>query len=532
MKPQKNSTISEKKIAAAGYFSRGQRAIGLLVIIIALTMGLSGLLSIEAGSLMHTKPLLSSSEASQRIKIIDELRQKKSIDEGNVKITEIGLETALVAKSTSEAHIVNSRLGEQFVYYATMPALNSAMLSLHTALAGFCMLVGAFQFWPVFRKRHPKLHRGFGMTYVITAQLSMLFAAAYLVLTPPDKLYTGLTGYVALWAIAAMITVTLWLAMYHIKRREIGQHQGYMALNFGLLMVAPMLRWNWVLLGNLMPSVDQETINLSTLVFLVPESFLAGYALICLNRAQQRMRPQAATSIIAEAVRAQLPRILIAVTLFSAACAITIVLHYMVSPGLEQSSYAQQVVPATVLQHEANTLGAEWLTRWLYVFSSCSALLIAPWFIRSGFQQLNSVVSTRLRHTGFILALGAGISGAMQFYWGWQLGLPAGQAHLSGGTFYTIAGLTSLAFSLLLSAALLSNKVSLVKEWGIFTFLSCTFSALFYWSMAAMSWLPIPSSYINAGQVYQLAGGIAPFMLLLALFYAIHGQASRERFAV
>lgn len=527
-----NQDVMERaaRPAAPGFFGKGQRVVGLLALLVALAMGLSGLLALDSGLLVHPKPFFNANAAEERAAFIQQLRTDEQV--AQQRIFGLSAEAGLVAKATSTQHVLNSRLPELSLYYTSMPKLNVAMLATHTALAAFCMLVGAFQFWPAFRRRFPLWHRRFGKLYVFTALPSMVFAMAYLLLISPYQLYTGLTGYVALWIVALLVPVTIIMAMVHLKRREIAQHQAYMALSFGMLMVAPLLRWTWVVLAQFLPGVEQETLNLSTLIFLVPEALLISYALMALNRSQQRLRPKPLVSEAGELVRGTLAYVQPLLLLLALACVATTTFHFLVAPGLEQSSHARQIVPLTQLQYEAAVLGGESLSRVLFVLANGIALLLAAAFFGTAFRQGQGDVTPRLRLLGMAVALSVGLSSALLLRWGWMLGVPVGMAQFSGGTFYTTAGVLGLAFSGLLLAAVLRNRLALVKEWGMFALICAFFPALFYWALAFLSWLPWPLRYVADGQLYELAAGSAPFMLLIGFFYTIHSQATRERFAV
>lgn len=533
MQPEHAKTTTARA-AKAGLFDRGQRLSALVFLLVALAMGLSGLLALQAGTMMHPLPLLQPNEATERAELLQRLRDGQPVSELDASdlFFHIGVETALVTAATSTTHIFESLLPDHAVYYASMPDLNIVLLSLHTTLAAFCMLVGAFQFWPAFRRRHPQLHRRFGMVYVLTAVPSTLLAMAYLVVTPPSGLVTGLTGYVALWLIAVLVLVAITLAMVHLRRREIGQHQAWMALGFGLLMVAPLLRWNWVLLAQILPAVEHETLNLCTLVLLVPEALLISHLLLVLNRRQQRLRPLPLTVALGERVRSRLGLLTSIVAALALACLAAVIARFLVAPGLEQMASAREIVPLAVLQHEAAALGDATLSRWLHVLAAGSALLLIPSFFHRAFSQPHGQPDRRLRLLALILALAVAGASLSEMYWGWQMGVPAGMSTLTGGTLYMSAGMISLGFSGLLALAALRNQLSGIKEWGLFTLIAATFMPVFHGGIVLLSWLPWPAEFIANGQLYVLASGIPLFLLLAGFIYSIYGQTTRERFVV
>lgn len=64
--------------------------------------------------------------------------------------------------------------------------------------------------------------------------------------TPVAQIYDQFVFAAGLWALAIGVSVTLWVAMFHLWHKRIAQHQAYMALNFGLLLTAPLLRMGWL----------------------------------------------------------------------------------------------------------------------------------------------------------------------------------------------------------------------------------------------------------------------------------------------
>lgn len=114
-----------------------------------------------------------------------------------------------------------------------------------------------------------------------------------------------------------------------------------------------------------------------------------------------------------------------------------------------------------------------------------------------------------------------------------MLGLPAGQVALAGGAHFATLGALSLGFAALLGGAVLAGRASYIKEWGVFV-------ALLAWvplGMQGLLWvlaqLPLPAHWLASGQFYLLASAAPALVaILLALTCAVHGQASRERFAV
>lgn len=421
-------------------------------------------------------------------------------------------------------------LVDTYHYYASMPSTHQWVLGLHTLLGGTCMLLGGLQFWPGLRQRFPRLHRNSGMVFVGTAQLAMIMSMTYLTLTGVANTYAQLTFHVGLWFLALVVTASLWLSMYHVKQRQIAQHMGWLALAYGLLISAPLTRYDWVAIGMMFPQTSFNEANYSMMAILIVQCLLVGYALIGLSRLQSRPRPTLQPLPWADKIRSALPVWLPPASLILLAVALTTVWFYLLTPDLTQSPLAQRMIPAGVLSNESRVLVAQPGTRTLFTVLTVSLLLLAPFFLRRAFTLTPTVADlpADLRIMALALAAGAGITGLIQCSWGYALGAPS-HATLAGGSFYMLTGSVQLLFALLLGWAVARHELALVKELGIFTLLAATAAPLFFWMLALLDVIGIPAQYLVTGHGYGLAIGLAPAGLLVGFVYAIYGSASRAR---
>lgn len=124
-----------------------------------------------------------------------------------------------------------------------------AAMSSHTALGGAALTLAVLQFVPALRRRFPVAHRVGGALVIVAAGASMLGALSYLGRTPLSAVYASPAFGLALWALALACLGYLTLAVLAIRRRDARSHMGFMALMMATLLTAPLLRFEWALLG-------------------------------------------------------------------------------------------------------------------------------------------------------------------------------------------------------------------------------------------------------------------------------------------
>ncbi len=503
-------------------------------LIFAVAMGFYGLAAIEA-SHSNFAAVYKPSVLEDRIAARQEVLAGKADNAAQAYWGATGIMVPLASQLSSAPQAIYGEDGiyDTLIYYAEMPKTHIATLSFHNMMGGLCMLFGAFQFWPAFRRRYPRWHRGFGAFYMVSAQVAMIAAMSYMVMTPLEKMYDTLTFTVGLWFLAIGVTLTLWLSLWHLWRREYAQHQAYMALNYGLLLTAPFTRINWTWAAGLLPDVPQTISNYMATSVLIPTCILIGYALLCMNRWLQKGRslrnPKPGLS---PALRNPLQKGLTYAGIGLATLAmVTTVWTELLHPGLSQSTLAQQLLPASVIAHDTAVLGEglSW-TRLVHAFSTLGAMICAIGFLQIAFLKSNAGGALADRRWLAGLMSFALADGATQLLWGWQYGAPS-SATLAGGTPFLLNGSCALVFALLLGRALRHNDGALAKEWGIFTMICVMALPAFYWILAVLSVMPIAESYIQQGHAYRLGmyGGLLLFSL--AVVYSAYGEATQRRFA-
>lgn len=108
---------------------------------------------------------------------------------------------------------------------------------VHVTSGGIALAIGAFQFWPRWRSRHPRLHRGVGLIYVGSVILSAIasFPVAWTSFAGPAA-NSGLSILGALWLIATII------AFVAILKGRFNDHWRWMVRSYSLALVAVSFR--------------------------------------------------------------------------------------------------------------------------------------------------------------------------------------------------------------------------------------------------------------------------------------------------
>lgn len=497
-------------------------------LLFALAMGLYGVLAIETAPVnfaaYHDPAVLEDRLAAR-----EEVRagHTEGIDARHVEHG--GWYFWLFSKTTSpEVVYGESGIWDSVIHYAEMPKAVIATLSLHNLLGGLCMLFGGLQFLPAFRQRFPRWHRGFGMVYLVAAQLAMLAAMAFMLMTPLEKMYDTLTFTVGLWFLAIGVTVSLWMSIWHLKHKQYGQHQAWMALSYSMLLTAPFTRINWIWAAWVSPEVSQLISNYLATAVLIPGCILIGYAILCLNRWQQKER-SAAKPGLPNAVQQRLQPATSGLLVLAAAGAVaTLIWFGLLHPGLANASLTQALVPASVIAQDSLLQPGLTPSRLLFALSTIGALLCGIRFVWQTFLAPDNNRSPRPWAWG-LMAFSLAPS-AVQLFWGWQYGVPNADT-FAGGASYMFNGLVTGGFALLMGYALLRDDTALTREWAIFTLLCNLAVPTFYWMLGILSLFPIPQLYLDGGHAYRLGMYAGLFLLTFAFIYSAYGEATRRRFA-
>ncbi|MBI5924593.1 MAG: DUF2306 domain-containing protein [Aquabacterium sp.] len=497
----------------------------LYVVLIALIMSGTGWLALREGNTRYMLPFRTdhvAELASQQARL---LRQQPTME----NIEKYSPELATLSKGTDAQRFVDSRLIEHGLYLAQMPRLNQILLTSHIFTGVACMLLGGWQFWPAFRKRFMRLHRLIGGIYVVTVPISVLLSFAYLTVTAPHNLYTRLTAWVALWLFGTVALVSVGAAVHALKQRRIHEHMGYMALSFACMLVAPMLRLNWVMLAWLFPHIDQETLSLVTMGIMMPECLLIGYGLIHVNRQYDRTMTRRTPSDMTRIAQQTFQRAMPLWYALAAGALVISVMHFAYGLGMSGTESANKMVNAALLDREALALRDHPLVRIAFALSSSLALLLGlHLFNRLLNQAPAKTLHASLKGMARGMLILSMLAGTGAIYLGWHIGLAPAQQWLSGGTLYTTSGALILLFAAVMAGNIAKGHLAMLKESLAFLLCLLPFAPLLLIYLWVLQWLPIPADYIQQGQGYVLAAGSCGTLMFAAMFYAVLGQASRE----
>lgn len=260
----------------------------VFIITIILMMGMAGVVSLWEGTTRFSTNLVNPEAHADTLKAVQQVRTHPTLENMGV----MGIEMHGLSALTTPKRFADSKLMEQGLYYTTMPRSNQILMLIHVILGSFCMLLGGFQFWPAFRKKYMSLHRKIGAIYIVTAPISVVMAMFYLANTAPHHIYDHLVAWIALWIFGALALLSILMAIRALRVRRIHEHQAWMALSFGSLMVAPVLRWDWAILAWIFPHIEQETLNLVTMGMMLPQCLIIAYVLLVINRQFERPMKQ------------------------------------------------------------------------------------------------------------------------------------------------------------------------------------------------------------------------------------------------
>lgn len=504
-----------------------------LAVAMAFAMMLYGLTAIDAG-IVNYRGAGSEEAVAKRLEMQANAESGRPIGTDEEITEHLGVMVTVLNKVTSATYAFGKDgLSEASLYYASMPKSNGIVLSVHNILGGTCMLFGAMQFWPAFRRRFPLWHRAFGGIYLVAAQAAMVASMIYLVRTPIANIYDQLTFYVGLWGLAIGVTVSLWMAVYSMLRKQIAQHQAWMCINYGMLLTAPIQRFGWVAFGTADPEMRQIVGNYGVTAMLVPLCAMLGYALFTINRGVQADRSAQARAKVTQSfeLHGRIGRALVIPALIlMAAAAWTTVQHMVVSPGLSHASeLATKLIPSGVIQLEDAVIAEHAAGRWAFAVATLLGLLAGARLMWQAF--LKQQPPSRFMGRGvWALAASGIVVGTVLLNWGIRMGMPSFET-LSGGASAAFGGAITLVFSVLLMSAQLRGRSEWVREWSLFVVACLVATPTFYWYLAGFGLLEIDPQFVQTGHVFRMSQYGQWLALIGAFLYAMYSEATHSKLA-
>jgi hypothetical protein len=155
---------------------------------------------------------------------------------------------------------------------------------IHSFTAGLTLFAGFTQFSSKLRTSQIKLHRGFGYIYAYTVLIlsapSGFVLAIYANGHLPSKI--GFTILSLLW---------FWftfLAVRHIKQRNVKKHQSFMIRSYALALSAITLRiWKFALANTVAPD-PLDLYQIVTWLGFIPNLFIAEWIILRINSKKTR----------------------------------------------------------------------------------------------------------------------------------------------------------------------------------------------------------------------------------------------------
>lgn len=495
----------------------------LYVVLVALTMALTGWIALTEGVTRYLPQLMDNGQQPP----IEERLQALRTQQDPELLRQYSRELASLSAVTQADRFINSKLPDHGVYLANMPQLNKALLTSHIFLGVFCMLFGGLQFWPWLRKKNMRVHRAIGGLYVITAPISVLLSLAYLVVTPPHRLYVHLTGYVALWILGVLAIASIGMAMWAIRQRRIHEHMAWMAVSFGCLLLAPMLRLNWVFMAWAFPHIDQETLSMVSLGFMMPECMLIGLSLMWANRlAGVRLRP---ISAVAQAVRQWTLRSAPLLWASALAAVVLIFTQFAQGNGFSSLTQAERLMGSELAAREA----AAWSTMpWMGALFAASiglALLLGLGQLLRSLREPPEPSQPGHTPATLVMLLATLVGGGISLHVGWQIGLAPDLQWLNGGTFYVVEGALLISLAALHAWRVRAPSPGPARESLVLLLSLLPAPALATAGLWALGFANLPADYFSSGQVYLLGSSLGSGLIPLAILYAVMGQATREQ---
>lgn len=120
----------------------------------------------------------------------------------------------------------------------------------HSISGSVAIVVGLSQFNRDFQFRYPVIHRNLGRLYFLCAIIICLSSTSFLIDAIPTKEVFSREIFALILSLLTLgVFITMPCAVYAIWHGDISSHREFMALNYSLMLSAPMLRVCWIAVG-------------------------------------------------------------------------------------------------------------------------------------------------------------------------------------------------------------------------------------------------------------------------------------------
>jgi Predicted membrane protein (DUF2306) len=505
---------------------------GALVLCFTLMISVYGLLTLDSAR-SHYATADSRDHLSKIVALRDASDAGQWLESpANVAEYASGFITLLGLVSTPKHAFGTDSLGEHAMVYATASKGNGWTLAAHIALGSFCLIFGGLQFWPAFRRGQPKWHRRVGVGYFVSVQLSMIASFVYLIRTPVENILDQLFFVTGLWFLNIMVTVSLWMSLYSLAKRQYAQHQGWMWLNYGLLLSTPLLRIGWLAIGAVYPELHWVETNNAVSGVVIPLSIISTYAMFVISRSQQVERPPSNQAVLRTvSSERRVPGRLLALSVMLVLCVSAWLTtdHYLLGKGISSAMGAEELVPAEVRLNHDIVIGGNHIDRFAFVAAVLIGLLCGGRFFWSAFANGKLATEAHVK-SAWGLSVSSFAIGCLLLKWGVALGAP-GYTSLSGGALHVFGGGVSVLASIALALACHRKNDAWMKEFGLVVLTCICAPSSFFVTLPVLGLMHFDSHWISVGHLYRLAEAGQWLLLVGPFIYAIYGQATQQRIA-
>jgi len=274
------------------------------------------------------------------------------------------------------------------------------------------------------------------------------------------------------------------------------------------------------------PHIDQETLSMVSLGFMMPQCLLIGLGLMWANRqAVVRRRP---ISAVAQAVRQWTLR---AAPLLWAAALAAVVLtftQFAQGHGLSSLPQAERLMGSALAAREAAAWSSMPWAGALFATSIGLALLLGLGQLLSSLREQPEPPRSGHTPASVVLLLATVVAGGISLHVGWQIGLAPHLQWLNGGTFYVVEGALLVSLAALHAGRVRAGSPGPARESLVLLLSLLPAPALATACLWALSFASLPASYFSNGQVYLLGSSLGSGLIPLAILHAVMGQATRE----
>jgi uncharacterized membrane protein len=401
-------------------------------------------------------------------------------------------------------------------HYQTLSEPKRYVISTHMAVGSILMVAGFFQFLPAFRRKHRKLHRIFGVVYVLSAFISTGLSGYYLATTDVSDIYQEFVFATGLWFVLVIAVVGISVSSYAIFKRNIALHLGWQTLAFGSFLTAPIQRSLWVGLAPFSDGASFNEMDILTGTILFGLSFMLAYWIFYANRQSSPLRASSIPSIS----DAMAPSSKYGIYIGLAVAWLLMTIFYVLFPGLAGSVFTKNFAYESAIQWHDKNLGT--------ILPSVLIVLMAS-FLTAAVRVLMvspMAIEGMSLEKKIFFSSGIGIS-AIFILWGYRLGMPS-YVHSIAGVFYTYLGVFILAFLGLILRAITTREIGKIKEWLVFIILLAISPAVVYMTLFINDTVDfIPQAYRHQG--YEMSAGLA--IALTSIFghlFAIYSAETKR----